>query len=105
MGYRLHYAKKYQVEWDGGYFNWQTDAFSKFVADKFSDSGWFSEDEASAELDKVDIEAYIEALEKLKPERNNKYFSGYTNVQVWQVFTEILNNSDPDNESVRLEWY
>lgn len=31
MGNRLHYAKKYEVEWDGGYFNWELDNVADII--------------------------------------------------------------------------
>lgn len=31
MGLRLHYARKYQVEWDGGHFNWRSEELEEVL--------------------------------------------------------------------------
>ncbi|MCM1323201.1 MAG: hypothetical protein NC218_03360 [Acetobacter sp.] len=31
MGLRLHYAKRYEVEWDGGHFNWRSEELEEVL--------------------------------------------------------------------------
>lgn len=70
MGYRAHWAKKYIVEYGGGYFNWQSYEFNQMVMDEEL-SYWMAEDGDNSELDPEAVKEYIKKLKKLKHTRQN----------------------------------
>jgi hypothetical protein len=104
MGYRLHYGKKYQVEWSGGFFNRCSEVWDNFLEIEFGDY-WVDENQCEYEISKQQVENYIEKIEELGLERKNEYFGEYTNREIAEILTEILLNADSENEYIRLAWY
>lgn len=114
MGYRLHYAKKYQVEWDGGYF---TGSELDQVAAMFrGELESFHEDDRADiwELNKEELKQYIKKLRSFPPADANAYFDeegrdvqaqGYTNQDMIEILTEVLENSEPTEDYIRIEWF
>lgn len=103
MGYRLHYAKTYHVDWQGGAFNHDTQEWSELFYAKFNDNGWITEDESQCEVWGEDMRKYIAELAKLKPKAKNEFFTEYTNEEVSQELTEIVEGCQ--DEYIRLEWF
>lgn len=102
MGYRLHYAKEYKVEWAGGFFNYGTDEFEELLENELLDS-WSDEDKAEYEVSRQSLKAY---LDKIKDKTGkNKYLTDYTNKEVYEELDEILKQSDQDIDYIRLSWY
>lgn len=107
MGYRLHYAQHYEPKWEGGYFNWKSEEFAQLVYTEFEASFWLNEDNSGCELERADIEKYIEKLLK-DPNSVNPYFDSvsiedcYTNKEVAEAFTEILKS---DDNTIHMEWF
>lgn len=104
MGSRVHYAKKHEVEWLGGFFNWQNSEFADMLMAELPNS-WVADDEQTAEIYRADAVAYIKKLEK-QPEAINKHMTQEddpcTNREVADVFKEILKS---DDDCIRLEWF
>lgn len=114
MGYRLHYAKQFKVEWDGGYFSGgDVDKVAELLMENCET---FHSDENSDiwEVDKEELKEYIEQLKKTKMTSTNKYFDesgkdmateGYTNGDLVEILTEILEGSEPSESYIRMEWF
>lgn len=119
MGYRLHFAKTYKVEWDGGYFsNGELDQVEEMFRTEL-DGGFFAEEYSNSwEINKDELKAYISALKGLPPADPNKYFKtdeygskrdvtayGYTNQDMIEILEDMLKNSEPDEDYIRIEWF
>ena len=104
MGYRLHYAKKYQIEWDGGFLGRYSQEWDKFIENVFNDY-WVDENQIEYAINKQELKDYIDFIEELGLERKNEYFDEYTNREIAEILTEILLNADNENEYIRLSWY
>lgn len=109
MGYRLHYAKHYAPQWEGGYFNWKVEQWDNLFFEKFYQNGWKAENADEYEAQRSDIEAYIKELKELKPSDANEFFPGhnadnrYTNKEVIEVLEQILERCEDD--SIHMEWF
>lgn len=104
MGYRLHYAKKYTVEYDGGSFNWQSDQFSNLVADHMPES-YANEDREEVELNPKELQAYIDTLAALPQDQPSRYFSEYTVGKEREALQEVLDGYDKSNDYIYLTWF
>lgn len=112
MGYRLHYAQHYHPSWQGGYFNWDIDKWEDLFCEKFYPNGWRSENEDMYEVQRIDVQKYVDELKKLPAEDFNEFFpndftdkqqpNGYTNKQVIEILEEILLS---DDDTIRLECF
>lgn len=103
MGYRLHYAKHFAPDWQGGYFSGgEVDAFERLYYSRFAENGWMNEHEDQCEIDRDDIARYILHLKKLKPENKNYYMKDYTNAEFIEIMEDLLNSED---EMIRMEWF
>jgi len=103
MGYRVHYAKKYEVDWFGGYLNWDNENWDNFVGNELVES-WQSEQSDDCEINKKELKKYINKINR-HLETTNKYFSKYTNKEISEVLTEMLDNSDKNNDYIRIRWF
>jgi hypothetical protein len=104
MGYRVHWAKKYIVEYEGGYFSWQSYEFNQMVMDEEL-SCWIAEDGDNSELEPEAVKDYIKKLRKLKPEADHKYLSENTNKEVADILQEMLNSYDKENGYIKIDWF
>ena len=110
MGYRLHFAKHYAPKWEGGYFNWDLEKWQDLFYSKFYENGWKSEYEDIYEVDRKDVQDYIDEIKELFPEDKNEFFpdekdekdSGYTNKQIIEILEDILTSED---DLIRLECF
>ena len=106
MGYRLHYADKYDVQWVGGWFSWQKGIWDEFVRE-YLPSTWQSRD-GDGEDYEIDVDELEEAIEELrkKPKKKNEHFTDYTNEQVADILEEMLSSKTAKKEGyVRLTWF
>jgi hypothetical protein len=103
LGYRLHFAKHFEVNWQGGFFSSDSVLpFEQLYYDKFYENGWKEEYADVFEVDRTDLTAYVKHLSTLKPKGKNKYFKEDTNEQIIGVFEEVLTS---DDDVIRLEWF
>lgn len=108
MGYRLHYAKHFDPQWQGGLFNHDSEKWSELFYAKFNENGWINDEGDQCEVYRADLESYIAELAKLKPNAKNEFFAGadgasYTNKELATELQEILNGSE--DEYIRMEWF
>lgn len=101
MGYRLHFARCYKPDWEGGFFNGDYDGWLNLFSDKFIANGWANESEDQFEVWRDDIDDYIESI-KDSPQDKNEYFEDYTNEQIVGIMKQCLVSYD---EFIRMEWF
>ena len=102
MGYRLHYAPTYHIDWQGGMFNHESQEWSSLFNAKFYENGWISDDESQCEVWGEDLRSYIQELLK-HPRTKNEFFPEWKNKDVAQELKEIVEGSK--DEYIRLEWF
>lgn len=100
MGLRLYYAIVYKPQFEGGFFNRDSDAWERLFDEKFEENGWKSDSSKEYEVNRKDLQTYIKNIEG-SSEKNN-YFKDYTNEQVAENLSKILLSEDDD---IRIEWF
>ena len=103
MGYRLHYARKYEVEWGGGTFNWQQENWEKLFDENFSENGWQDELGMTCGIDRNDVKKYLKKLQGLNPLDKSKYFDDYTVKDELNAFKDMLENTK--DQTIQLNWF
>lgn len=110
MGYTLHYATTYKVEYDGGDFSDETYAVNsllkKLCPDMLDnndiDTGYADE----LEIKRDDAANAIKTLEEWDSQgREWKEGYGYKYAHVAEFLKEALEHSDKDNDFIRLSWF
>jgi hypothetical protein len=112
MGYRLHFGKVHKITWDGGYFSGSETQLVENMFREELPNFWADENADRWELPKDELEAYIRKLKK-NPRSVNKYFKDsedeyvekYTNADMVGILTDMLENSEPDDDYVTVEWF
>ena len=107
MGYRLHYARKYDGDYDGGYFNNRVDEFDEMAINEL-DCYWTDEDNSEYEIEVDKIKEYITRLEKLPQDEPNEYFiddEPYTNGEVVKILKEMIAGYDKQHDFIRFSWF
>ena len=109
MGYRLHYATTYQIEYGGGYFNHKTE-INELLVEKCDATYNEITPECSdhLEVDRVDLEKLV-----LDIKNNPKEFEEYLATKGWdytlddfvEIFEEMIAKSYQRNDFVVLSWY
>lgn len=127
MGCRLHWARTYKIEWEGGWFNWNAPVL-KAILRYFEIEIWEAE---NGDGDYGDFEMSVEEFKKLqsivKESRNtdayeqpvctrsdleeNGYCEGesevyimtYKNLDDW--LKEVRGTYDSDNDYIRFTWF
>lgn len=103
MGYRLHVAKKFDVEYDdSAYFNWQFEAFKNLLD---YNEIWFDDDTDHVSIDKIDFEKIIKSLHNMNSIEFDKLGFKDSKSKVKKDLQEIYNKSDPNNDFVFIYWY
>jgi len=101
MGFRLHYAQHYAPEMKGGHFNRDESAWENLYNDRFAENGWHEESIWTYEVEREDLQAYVDEIKK-SPEAINEYFTDYNNRLVAEKLDEVLTS---DDDTIRIEWY
>lgn len=113
MGYRLHYATTYKVEYSGGFGNHLTEDLNNLIAG-ICPGAFFDRDEIAYS---TEIEIYNEELKegikKLKKYNDTQFKSMYTNLynegykvkDVVEFLQDALDNADKDNDFVKFYWF
>ncbi len=108
MGYRLHAAKLYRVEYGTGLFNHQTERINNLLAE--CPSAVWNNDESDyadeVEIDRSDLTTLIHRLHTMSDEQFAEYeIDGYTKDDVADNLQRFLDEADPDHDYVKLFWY
>lgn len=119
MGYRLHYAKKYDVQYGGGYFNHNSGAINELLKDLVELVGGYvyynQESIFDSDVIEIDKTYFIDIIEHLRENNLSPYVGAkldkalkdidYTQTEFIDILQGIYENSAPDISYVRLEWY
>jgi nicotinamide riboside kinase len=111
MGYRLHVAKTYRVEYGDGYFNHCTETINQLLGE-LCPCAWF-DDEQRCFSTKWEIvrEELQEAIQTIK--NDTEYYDRllrsrnieYDAKEFAEILETYLKQSDKDNDYVVLEWF
>ncbi len=109
MGYRLHYATTYQIEYGGGYFNHKTE-INRLLAEKCD--AYYNEDSAeySNHLE-VERKEVVKLVQDIKD--NPQWYEAYIASNGWdysiedfvEIFEEMIEKSDQSNNFIVIHWY
>lgn len=117
MSYKLHFAKKYEVEFDGGYFNYHQIEFENLLSDlrdKLDDPNEFLMDFDSGASEYCICRSTLrKIIDRITPEYRSKAkephpsFSGdsdtsYGDVLEW--LNRICDESDPRSDFIHVAW-
>lgn len=130
MGYRLHYTKKYDVEYGGGYFNHHPLIVNELLRDLvFLVRGHIYYDEEEIGYSKhfeIDKTSFLDVIKYFKGEyllNDDDFYDeeelsyakenidksltvlDYTKEKFAELLQSIYDNSAPEISYVRLEWY
>lgn len=103
MGYRLHYAKTYDVTYGGGYLN-HCDGLNGLIAVEMPDS-WLNENEDDGELLAAEVEQYVEKLKAMPSNKPNDYIIEVSNGQILEMFEDMLVGYDRNNNYIHIAWF
>ncbi|MDD4840285.1 MAG: hypothetical protein PHE93_06460 [Clostridia bacterium] len=108
----LYYAKKYEVEWKGGFFNWKQEEFGTLLDDlsnEYLDGKTITDDFTNSE----DIEFDVEIL-KILVDKMKKDYAGNTEPHpvmtdsnystIYTVFKEMY-EENKEKSYLRLSWF
>lgn len=119
MGYRLHYAKKYDVKYGGGYFNHNSGLINELLKELAELVGGyiFYNQESLFDSDVIEIDKtfFIDIIDSLKENELPPYVEtklhdtlveiAHTRTEFIDILQYIYDNSAPEIDYVRLEWY
>lgn len=119
MGYRLHYTKKYDVQYGGGYFNHNSGVINELLQDLAELIGGYvyynQESIFDSDVIEIDKTFFIDIIECLKennlsPDVETKLHDtlveiAYTRTEFIDILQYIYDNSAPEISYIRLEWY
>jgi hypothetical protein len=112
MGYRLHVAKTYKVEWDyNGMFNHKSEQINTLLADLCPLAYFDGEDKSFSQRIEINKEELQEAIQDI--ENNNEYYDellehrgiNCTANEFIDCLKDLLKVSDKRNDYVILEWF
>lgn len=130
MGYELHYAKKYDVQYGGGYFNHQTVIVNELFRDLVELVGGgricYEEEVGYSNILEIDKTDFLNVIKYLKGEylfedEELLYYEetilhmeenidkslialDYTREKFAELLQDIYDNSAPEISYIRLEW-
>ena len=109
MGYRLHAATLYKVEYGAGTFNHLSEKINCLL-DECPSAQWDKyEDQYSTdvEIDRSDIVTLIHRLRSMDTEEFAEDYGidGYTPNEVADDLQALLDEADHDNEYIHLSWF
>lgn len=117
MGCRLHHAKKYKIEWEGGWFNWSAEQFREILS-ALEVHVW---DATNQEDDygafEISLDEWKELGSKLASVSKGEYdhavlgddYTGEEYLITWRQFIDWFKavdaEYDKDNDYIRFEWF
>lgn len=111
MGYRLHYATKYQVEYEGGHFNHKQEEINILLheyCDGLSWDGDFVEYSDRLEVPRSELIALIYEISKDREkfeEWIKEHDFDYSPEDLIAILAEWIAKSDSRNDFVVLSWF
>ena len=108
MGYRLHVATKYDVEFGGGWFNNSADEVTDFIVELCKDEDCFiSEDGSMLEISKDALASGIERLREYETIELPVEIQdlGYSAEELVMILKEMLNRSEPRLDYIVMKWF
>lgn len=111
MGYRCHVATKYDVKYDHGFMSYQQDCINHLLNDLCPGLWCNSEYIESADTLEIPKDEFEQAIKKVKKcrKRYARYLEeGEAEFSVEELISSLetwLENSDPNNDFVRLYWF
>ena len=111
MSDRLHARKVNKIEYgDIAAFNDTCKDTIRNMLYGFSEEIWESEDENELEMPKSDLKAGIDTLLEMSDEEFSKEYEtlikeGYTKDKVISILNGLLEEADPNNDEIRLDWF
>lgn len=112
MGYRLHTAKTYKVEWDyNGYFNHCTEAINELIAELCPCAFFDDEQKCFSSRIEINRDELQEAVQSIK--NDTEYYDrllyarniDYNAEEFADILQHYLKDSDQRNDFVVLEWF
>ncbi len=108
MGYRLYVRKINRIEYSDGAFNNMGDSVIPLLRD-FPGDHWDPDDESRMEIDREDFKQGVEALERMPEKEFNGKYPGITREmskdECVATLRTLLEESDPKNDVVALDWF
>ena len=112
MGYRLHYASTYKVEYGGGYCNHCQEEFNVFLWHLCGYEWAWANDDEVAYADKFEISKDVleDAVERLKEYSDDELpaelqDANFSVQEIETILRRCLEDSDPDYDYVRFSWF
>lgn len=112
MSSRLHVRKVNHIEHSSGIFPTIDNTFYEVddILVNMSKSGWQSEDENSLEIPKDDFRKGVENIRRMTDNAFSKKYprlsaAGYTPAKTADALQILLDESDPQDENVTLDWF
>lgn len=111
MGNRLYYAKKYEVKYDGGFFNWKIEEVENLFCELGIDVETQSEYPQSCPIHfETPIESFKCGLAKLRKMSTKKIqeimgSDDITKKEVVGIFEDILKNCAKTSDWIHFEWF
>ena len=111
MGYRLHVAKTYRVEYGDGYFNHCTETINNLLGELCSCAYFDGEQKDFSTRIEINREELQEAVQTIK--NDTEYYDkfllqrniAYDAKEFAEILEEYLKQSDEHNSYVVLEWF
>ena len=115
MSIRLHYARRYEIDWSGGLYSGINDINSLFMENieafyPYSEFGEYSEE---FEVDKKSLEEFVKKVkgdkvyweEKIKKEYPSIICEYYSLDDFLEFLEEAINNSPIDDSIIHFCWF
>lgn len=112
MGYRLHVAKTYKVEWDlDGMFNYKSEQINTLIGELCPNAFFSGEDKSFSERIEIDKDEFEDAIQTIVGD--TEYYDrllksrgiSYTADEFAGSLLHLLKASDKQSDIVILEWF
>lgn len=111
MGYRLHVAKTYRVEYGDGYFNHCTETINTIISELCPCAYFDGEQKDFSTRIEINREELQEAVQTIK--NDTEYYDrllssrrvDYNATEFADILQHYLKESDQKNDFVVLEWF
>lgn len=109
MGYRLHAATLYKVEYGAGTFNHESEKINHLLTEcpSFIYYGDDYDTSTEIEVDRSDLTTLIHRLrsDEFAEHYEEEYDIGTDRNFIADELQSFLDEADPDNEFIHLSWY
>ena len=117
MSYTLHVAKVHRIEYGKEFFNHESNAVNRFLYDLFRETmepwGFFYDCEDVVYSSHLEIwkGAWDKMTGIIEDKKDGEVIFksddgyAYTKEEVLRFMRDIINNADPDNDTIHLYWF